>query len=297
MQKYAVMVDSACAPTQELMGRENLFSMGMKINLDGTVYTDGEDLALEDYYGSIERIRDFSTTPPQVWDIKKSYEEVKRKGYSSLISIHVSSKMSKLIETCENAGGMVGGLEVKIIDTANISLGAYFVAEKVIELIDAGWDYEEIQRVMPAIRESTFFQFSLPTLKYLIKNKRVGKIQGMFGNMLKVKPILGLDDEGYLTTLSKERGGQRVIEKISENAIAFVKSHPHNVKFYLAWGFDKNKKMVDQVFNKFMPHFRLLGIKDYKVYKNRIMPTIGCNSGPDAYGFGIYGEKQPIGKY
>lgn len=295
MQKCAVMVDSACAPTQELMNRANLFSMGMKINLDGTIYTDGEDLAIEDYYGSIEGVRDFSTTPPQVWDIKKSYEDVKRKGYSSLISIHVSSKMSKLIETCDNAGGMVSGLDVKIIDTANISLGAYFVAEKVVELIDAGWDYEAIQKVMPTIRESSFFQFSLPTLKYLIKNKRIGRIQGMVGNMLKVKPILGSDSEGYLTTLSKERGGRRVVEKIAENALIFVKSHPHNVKFYLTWGFDKNKKLVDQVFNRFMTDFALLGIKDYKVYKNRMMPTIGCNAGPDAYGFGIYGEKQPIG--
>jgi len=88
----------------------------MKIKLDDQHYTDGEDLDLEHFYGQIDKVKDFSTTPPLVRDIKKTCEDLKKKGYSSIISIHASSKMSKLIETCENARNMVCGVDIELID-------------------------------------------------------------------------------------------------------------------------------------------------------------------------------------
>ena len=294
MSQCAILIDSACAPTQQLLDQPNVFVMGMKIKMDGAIFTDGETLEPEDYYGTIDKVNDFSTTPPLVWDIKKKYEEIKRKGYNSVISIHVSSRMSKLIETCENARHMVSGLDVTILDTQNISIGAYFVAEKVVELTQSGKTLAEIEKLLPDIQQSSFLQISLSTLKYLIKNKRVGKVQGVVGNILKMKPILGIDGEGYLTTLSKERGGGKVSKKISDKAISFIEKNPHNVKLYLTWGFDQNKRHVEQVFNLFMDDFKKLGIKDYTLHKNRMSPTIACNSGPSAYGFGIYGERYPI---
>ena len=294
MSRCAIMVDSACAPTQDIMTRPDVFRMGMNINLDGSTYVDGENLEPENYYASIDRVRDFSTTPPLVWDIKKQYENIRRKGFDSVISIHVSSKMSKLVETCENASHMVSGLDVKIVDTRNLSIGSYFIVEKIAELSAAGKQFDEIEQLLPEIRKSSFLQISLSTLKYLIKNKRVGRVQGMVGNIMKVKPILGIDDEGYLTTLAKERGGARVAQKICESAIDFIERHPHNVKFYLTWGFDKNKLQAEQVFEKFMVEFQKLGIRHVALYKNRMWPTIACNSGPGAYGIGIYGEEYPI---
>lgn len=294
MEKHAIIIDSACAPTDEMFTRPDMFRMGMNIHLDERTFTDGENLDKEDFYGIVDRQADFSTTPPKVWDVKRIYEEIRRKGYSSLLSIHVSSKMSKLYETCMNASHMVSGLDVHLIDTRNMSIGAGLIGQKVIELARAGVPYEQIDLLLPEIRRSTHLQISLSTLKYIIKNKRVGRVQGFVGSMLKLKPILCLDADGYLATASKERGGERVSRKIVDTSIEFLRNHQHNVKISLTWGKDENKIHVERVCESFMKDFTKLGIKDYTIYKNRMWPTIACNSGPGAYGFAVYGEERPI---
>lgn len=143
---------------------------GADLKLDDRLYTDGEDLDLEHVYSQIDKVKDFSTTPPLVWDIKKTYEGLKRKGYSSILSIRVSSKMSKLMKTSENARNMVGGVDIELIDSQNLSIGANLIAERVVELIDSGMATKDVVSLLPEIRKSAYMQISLSTLKYLVKN-------------------------------------------------------------------------------------------------------------------------------
>lgn len=294
MTPCAILVDSGCAPTTELLKTDNVYHLGMKIHLDNDTLIDGEDLELDRFYTMIDRVKDFQTTPPLVWDIKQKYEDIKRRGHTSLISIHVSSKMSKLLETCENARNMVGGIDVHLLDSRNLSIGSYLIAQKVIDLLQQGIPIDKLDGLMPDIRKSSHMQIFLSTLKYLIKSKRIGRVQGVLGSMLSIKPILGIDEDGYLTTLSKERGGNRVIKHIAESALEFLAKRRHNVKICLTWGFDENRMHVDRVYDQFMQDFPKLGIKQYQVVKSRMWPTLACNCGPGAYGFAVYGEERPI---
>jgi len=294
MSKRMIVIDTGCAPTEELVEKYRVEVMGMKILLDGKSYIDGQDMEIGTYYSLIEKAKDFNTNPPPVWEIKKQYEEIKKRGYREVIGIHVSSKMSKLIKTCHNARKMVPGIDVKIIDTEDISIGAYFVAEKILELLERGKTYEEILALLPEIRKSSHIQVSLSTLKYLVKNKRVGKMKGITGELLKLKPILGIDNEGYLVEISKERGKEKIMAKISDNAIRFLEKRPYNVKVFITYGLDKNKRQVDELYRIFEEKYRNTGKGEFRKIENRLSPTIANLSGPEAYGFAVYGEEKPI---
>ncbi len=293
-RKRLIMMDTGSEPTEEIIGKYDIELMGMKLFLDDKTYIDGADMDKETYYSIIDKVKDFNTNPPLVWEIRKIYEEIKRRGYNEIIGVHVSSKMSNLITTCNNARGMVSGLDVRILDTENISAGAYLVAEKVIELLHAGKPYETVVSLLPEIRSSTLMQVSLSSLKYLVKNKRIGRAQALVGNLLGLRPILSIDEEGYLTPLSKERGKEKMIQKISENALRFLEKRPYNVKIYLIHGLDKNKRQVEAVYTRFMEGFEKLGIENYRVIRNRIWPTVANLSGPEAYAFAVYGEERPL---
>ncbi|MDM8525047.1 DegV family protein [Desulfococcaceae bacterium HSG8] len=292
--KRVIMTDTACAPTDDLVKKYNLEVMGMRVLMDDKNYIDGKEIDHETYYSMIESVKDFNTNPPLVGEIKKRYEELRKKGYREVIAIHVSSKMSKLIETSNNARKLVTHPDVRIIDTENVSAGAFFIVEKIAELLHRGKTYEEVLALLPEIRESSFIQISLSTLKYLVKNKRIGRAQGLVGALLGMKPILGIDSEGYLSPVSKERGKAAVTERISDNAIRFLEKRPYNVKIYLAYGLEKNKKQVEAVFDVFIKKLEKLKISQYDVIRGRVWPTIASLSGPEVYGFGVYGEKNPI---
>lgn len=294
--KRVIMMDTGSAPTDEIVSRYGVRVMGMRLFLDGETYIDGQEIDRDTYYARIEKIRDFNTNPPLVWDIRKIYEGLKREGFREVIGIHVSSAMSRLIETCRNGRNMVNGLDVRIIDTRNLSAGAYLVAEKIVELLHYGRRLEQVEPLIPRIRSSVHFQISLSTLDYLVKNKRIGRAQGLLGNLFRLRPILGIDGEGYLLPLTKERGKERVVARIADNAVRFLQDRPHNRKLYMVSGLDKNRRQVEAVYDAFRERGRAAGIDPdaIRVTRNRIWPTVANLSGPETYGFAVYGEERPI---
>ncbi len=63
----------------------------------------------------------------------------------------------------------------------------------------------------------------------------------------------------------------------------------------MAYGLDKNKRQVEAVFESFKAKMEQTDIKNYTVKTSRIWPTIANLSGPETYGFAVYGEESPIG--
>ncbi len=290
------MMDTGSAPTDEIVSRYGVRVMGMKLFLDGETYIDGENLDKDAYYARIEKVGNFDTNPPLVWDIRKRYEVFKREGVRDVVGIHVSSAMSRLIDTCRNASNMVNGLDVHIIDTRNLSAGAYLVVEKIVELLHYGRSYEQVVPLVPEIRSSVHFQISLSTLNYLVKNKRIGRAQGLMGNLLRMRPILGIDDDGFLIPLAKVRGKEKVVDRIAEGAVQFLRDRPYNLKIYMVSGLDKNRRQVEAVFDAFKDKAAGAGIDltSARIIRNRIWPTVANLSGPETYGFAVYGEERPI---
>ncbi len=295
-RKRIIMMDTGSAPTDEIVSRYGVRVMGMKLFLDGETYIDGEDLDKDGYYARIEKVKNFDTNPPLVWDIRKTYEALKREGIRDVIGIHVSSAMSRLIDTCRNARNMVNGLDVRIIDTRNLSAGAYLVVEKIVELLHYGRGYEQVVPLVPKIRSSVHFQISLSTLNYLVKNKRIGRAQGLMGNLLRMRPILGIDDDGFLIPLAKVRGKEKVVDRIAGGAVQFLRDRPYNLKVYMVSGLDKNRRQVEAVFDAFKDKAAGAGIDltSARIIRNRIWPTVANLSGPETYGFAVYGEERPI---
>lgn len=48
--------------------------------------------------------------------------------------------------------------------------------------------------------------FVIRTLEYLRKGGRIGMVEGVVGNLLQIKPIIFVNDDGVYQTLTKARG-------------------------------------------------------------------------------------------
>ncbi len=288
-----LMIDTGCAPNEEIVAKYNLDVMSIKVVLDGEEYWDWQGLDTDKYYGMIERVEEFHTNPPTLWDVFDRYEEIRDNGYDELIDIHLSSKMSDTVKICDRARQMVKGINVNIIDTGSVSAGAYFIAEKVLSLLNSGKMYPDIMALLPDIRKSTHIQFSVPTVKYLVKNGRVGRAQAFAALVMNIKPILGVED-GVVIPISKEKGIDRVIACMTENAYKFLKKRPFNRKVYLMYGFDSTRQYMEKTNEMFMEKCHELNINDIEVIRGRAMPTVACHSGPEIFGIAVYGEKKPI---
>ncbi len=294
MPKRMLMIDTGCAPTTEIVSKYNLDVMSIKVILDGKEYWDWKNLDMDQYYGMIDKVEEFNTNPPTLWDIYDQYEAIRDKGYDELIDIHLSAKMSDTVKICDRARQMVKGLDVKIIDTGNVSAGAYFIAEKILCLLEKGKTVTEINTLLPEIQKSTYIQFSVPTVKYLVKNGRIGKAQAFAALVMNIKPILGVE-KGVVIPISKEKGIDKVFTRIAENAYKFIKKRPFNNRIYMMYGFDSTRQYMEKTAAVFMEKLKELNLKDVEIIRGRAMPTVACHSGPEVFGLAVYAEKKPIG--
>ncbi len=294
MQKdVAVIIDSGCAPTPEMIKSDDLEFIGIRINLDDQQYEDGVSLKKNDFYNRIARAREFSTSPPSPKEILDKYRSIKEKGYKQIIDIHFSSKMTELVKNSEIAKDFITGLDVHIIDTESVSAGAYFTAAKIIELLRRGLAIEQIKPLLPAIIRSSLMLISASTLKYFVKNGRIGKAQGLVGDLMRIKPILTIE-EGLVAPFAKERGIEGAARTMAETAFKFLVDRRHNVKIYTDYGSEKNRKYMQIAYEAFMQKFRTLNIKNYEIINGRGWPTVTCHSGPEVFALSVYGELAPI---
>ncbi len=289
----AIMIDSGCAPTDEMIARENLEFIGIRIQLDNDQYEDGVNLDKKDFYSRISRVRDFSTSPPSPKEILDKYKAIKAKGYKQIVDIHFSSKMTDLVKNSEVARDFVTGLDVHIIDTQSVSAGSYFTAVKVIELLRRGLGIDEVKLLLPKIIQSSLMLISASTLKYFVKNGRIGAAQGLVGNLMRIKPILTIE-EGQVAPYTKERGIEKAAQTMAEHAFNFIVDRRHNVKIYTDYGSRKNRKYMQMAYEVFMQKFRTLNIQNYEIVTGRGWPTVTCHSGPEVFALSVYGEREAI---
>ena len=292
-KKTAFMVDSGCEPTQAFMQKYNLEFVGINIVMDGTIYIDGEQLIQEQFYAKVDGVKNFATTPPTQSDMIKKYMDIKAKGYERVIDIHMSSKLSQVVANSNAAKGFVPGLEVHVFDTQSVSAGGYFVAEKIIEMVTAGRPVTEVEAALPEITRSAQVLISASTLKFFVKNGRIGKAKGLVGSLLRMKPVLIIDD-GLVAPFSTEKGMEKAIDRMADASLEFLSSRTHNVKIYKAFGSDNNKPYMDLAFERLLAKLPMIPIKDYQVISGRGWPTVTCHSGPEVFALSVYGECDPI---
>lgn len=292
-KKTAFMVDSGCEPTQAFLQKYNLEFVGINVMLDGKRYVDGEQLLQEQFYARVDGVKDLATMPPTQSDMIKKYKAIKAKGYERVIDFHMSSKLSEVFHNSQAAKGFVPGLEVHVIDTHSVSAGGYFVAEKVIDMISSGRSMAEVEDALPEITRSVQVLLSASTLKYFVKNGRIGKAKGLVGNLLRMKPVLIIDN-GMVTPFSTEKGIEKAIQRMADASLEFLSTHPHNVKIYKAWGAESNKPYTDRAFDRLIGKLPQISIKDYQVISGRGWPTVTCHTGPEVFALSVYGERNPI---
>lgn len=215
MNKIKIITDSTADLPKSLYMDNDIEVLPLLIEMDGKTYTDGIDIDLETLLKGMDDSPGFPVTsqvnPDRFYNVYKKYLE---EGYS-IISIHISSKMSGTYQSALIAKDMADSHDIAVIDSRNVTAGLGILVLKAAELRDKGLSLEGIQqeilKCIPAVKSYLIFD----TLKNLVKGGRIGKAKGTVGNMLNVKPLLSIED-GVITQIGKERGMKKAIGRMEE---------------------------------------------------------------------------------
>ncbi|MGP4041827.1 DegV family protein [Gracilibacillus sp. D59] len=213
-----ILADSACDLSSEDVKQFDIEVLALTVQLDGEDYEDGVSISSKKVYDAMREGKSPKTAQvsPQVF--KDTFEKHAKAG-NQVLYLTLSSELSgtyqgaKLME--QEVKEEYPDCELHVIDTKCASLGYGLVVLRAAELAQSGARLDEILEVSKHHYQHMEHIFTVDDLEYLYRGGRVSKTAAFVGTLLKVKPLLHMED-GKLIPLEKVRGSKKVYKRMIE---------------------------------------------------------------------------------
>lgn len=254
------------------------------LHLGDEQFLDFVDISADEFY---QRLEDDSSVFPSssympLGQMIEVYEELKEEGYTHVIVITISKKMSGIFNASLMAANEVEGLEVKVFDSKTVTYPQALMVLKACEMVEQGYELEEIFEELKYIRDNNKIYFAVNTLTYLVKNGRLGNASGFIGNALRIKPVLTIED-GQVETVEKIRTFGKAVQHVLD--LYFEETKGKDVVPYIIHA--NNYETRDFMVEKLQEHDPSLE----EVVSVPLTAVVGAHSGPKTIGIGYYIKK------
>lgn len=213
-EKIAVITDSCADVPKEYVEKYNLFILPMIIHCNDGELKDGIDINAYDVYEKLKTEMPKTSTPAGE-DVLKTFEEIKRQGYTKAIALILSGGLSGSYNQIRILADEEEELETAVYDSRQASIGTGALAVQLAEYVSTGVTFEAAKKKAESLINGTRVFFSIDTLEYLVKGGRIGKAAGFAGSLLDLKPILSFDEsDGEIYAAAKVRGHKKVEAKL-----------------------------------------------------------------------------------
>lgn len=221
MSGVAVVTDSA-ADLGSLAVEHRIHVVPLTVSFGNEHYRDGVDLSREEFYKKLERSpHPPSTAQPAPSAFAALYASLLAAGVTGIVSLHLSSALSGTLNSAAVAAKEVDPQRIAVVDTRSVSLGLGLIALQAAEDARRGIPLTDIAQ--RAREESAKIELyaTIPTLTYLARGGRIGQLQSVLGNVLRIVPIITLKD-GEVAEYSKVRTFSRAVDQIVEIVISRI---------------------------------------------------------------------------
>lgn len=177
----------------------------LAITFGTTTYADGVDLTNDRFYELLVESDELpKTSQATPFAYAQEFDKVREAGDEAVV-ITLSSKLSGTYQSAVTAAADYEGIYV--VDSKNVTIGQGILVQYALKLAEEGYPAKTIAEALEDARERIVLLALLDTLEYLKRGGRIPKSVGTIGEMLAIKPVVGVKD-GEVVMLGKARGSK-----------------------------------------------------------------------------------------
>jgi DegV family protein with EDD domain len=284
-----IVTDSTSDLPPDLAQAHGIQVVPVPVLFGDRLYRDGVDLKAKEFYELLEKGGVHPHTQPVAKeDFLDAYRWLAPR--KDVISVHLSEKLSQTVVHARQAAaeglphyqelrGEAERVTLAVVDSRSASLGLGLLALFAARMARRGLEPAAVVGRLEEMRERMQVLFVVDTLDYLARGGRVGKGRAFVGNLLGIKPILGVVD-GEIVPVDRVRGGRaahpRLIELFRERvdperqvvaAVAQAKAP--------VWG-DRLRSLIEQSFQV------------SEIFSGEMGPVVAANAGPGTVGAAMF---------
>lgn len=223
---YRMITDTCCDFPSEMYKELDLEVVPLSVLYKGVNYNEYSEAWLKELFAGLRNGETTSTSAANPENWATVIEPVLQAGQDALVlafSSGLSTTYQSAVIAAEELMEKYPERKINVVDTLCASLGQGLLVYYACRKRDEGLSLEELTAWCEENKLNLCHWFTVDDLMYLKRGGRVSAATALVGTMLKIKPVLHVDDEGHLINISKVRGRKASIEalatKMGETAI------------------------------------------------------------------------------
>lgn len=292
---YHIVTDGSCDLPPELAASKNITVVPFYVSFDEEHYEkEIVEVGIRDFYERmVENPKVYpKSSMPSVQDFIDAFMPYVEKKLP-LICLCITTKFSGSYQSAMNARQMI--LEehpdavITVIDTTiNTVLQGIYVLEAVA-IRDSGMAYEDAVKRLEEIKSTGRIFFTVGDMEYLKHGGRIGKVAGIAGSVLGIKPVITLKQgEIFPSGIGRSRKG--TTGKCIDLLLNYLKEDHKDIKDYsisIGFGYDYQEAVAFRDRAVALLQGNGYDIDQDQIPIYQIGATISVHTGPYPLGFGI----------
>lgn len=231
MNDYIIYTDSACDIKKDLLAKWGVYNSSLTFQFDdnGIDYKN-EDMPVKEFYDRMRTGGVAKTSAINTGTFLAEFEKLLRQGLD-ILYLGFSTGLSTTCNSAEMAAQQLREQypERKIItiDTLSASVGEGLLVYLTVEKKKAGATLEEAAAFAEDMKLKIYHYVTVDDLVYLKRGGRISPTVAFVGNVLGLKPMIYVDNEGKLINSAKVRGRKKAIASLAD-AYTELAADPEN---------------------------------------------------------------------
>lgn len=273
-------------PQSYIEKQENLLILPMTYEINGDVFTpSGKDEQTVAFYDSLKEGKVATTAQINAHTWKETFRPLIKQGHE-VLCLPLSSGLSGTYAAALSAKAELDieypDNKLIVLDIRCASLGQGLMVHYAIEKRNQGGDLAAVSQWVRDHILKLVHWFTVDDLQFLRRGGRVSVTSAYIGSILKIKPVLHVDNEGHLIPIEKVQGRKKSLKtlytKVEETA-----TNLKDQTIFISHGdcLADAQWLANQLKEN-------LGVKEVLI--SMIGPVIGSHSGPGTVAIFFLGE-------
>jgi DegV family protein with EDD domain len=277
-----IITDSSCDLASEVKEAYNIDVIPLYINIGNESLIDGITITREEFYQNLTSYESYpKTAAPSLGVFIEHFQKAVDDGFSEIVTIHVSGKLSGTINAARLAAQEFDTIPVHVIDSQNLSAGAGFVVKYAAEAAQKGKSVNEILDLIDELVSRVYTFAVIADLDHLKHSGRMAQIITTLSSMLHIRLMLkmGHGRPGAEQFRTFKKSFNRLVE-LAEQLKPYTDFH---------FVHTNTLETIESLEKKITPlleapiHPQILTVN----------PVLGAHLGPTAFGFSCVTQNPP----
>lgn len=281
MSKIAIFGDTSQDLNLQMAEEYGVECLSYQVQMDENHYKDQVDIDTETFFKKLPEHQVLKTGIPSPFCVLQKLEHMKKEGYTDVIMISSSEKLTGMYALYASYGNNFEGMKLHLVDSEKIASGAGVLVLYASKLREKGLSAEEIVGELNQKKQNITVYALFRTLSYLVKGGRFNKYKGLLGNLLNIMPLLMIR-EGSLELKDKFRGRSKSFEALKKVALEDLSKYKKYWIVIFSGDNDEEAILLKEALKDRIEEADLF-------IETRLSPVLGVHSGPKAVGITVMG--------